>query len=245
MLISPVFWGWPAVDDSSRTDDRLALGRGSAILVGLAIACGGSRVEPAAPPSAQPSVLAAPIVTVDGDEGTQPRRLAPQLAGTDWGWLEAPAFSLRVPVPDRAAWSVVEQGRWFVARHGSTGSTLSARAWGARRTVTREECEEELWLGKPELNAFDPATLIEESSLVEPAGFDSRLRAWALPEGRGVALTTGAGHRRCYAVVFETRADRVELGVRLQLAAERIVSRVDFRSVEEVRRPLRSGPSGL
>lgn len=160
--------------------------------------------------------------------------------GGSWGWLEARPFPLLVPVPDAAAWSVIERGRWFVARHRTTDSTLAVRVWSAARRVTRDECEAELLLGRPELRQPDGVSLVEEREGIGPVGFHSRVRVWNQGVGRGAALATGAAPGRCWAAVFRTQASPAELGRRLRLATDGMLSRMRWQSLQEAYAPSRA-----
>jgi hypothetical protein len=167
------------------------------------------------------------------------QQIAPRgLVDTDWGWLEVEAFSLGMPVPERGAWRVdTGSERWFSARHTRSGDELLVRAWSARRTVSRRECEEQLYLGRPELRQGAGGELLEERRLSEPAGFDVWLRAWADSVGAGTALAVGAGPGRCFAAVFRARGDEAEIGRALRLAADGIFERMRLRNVDETRGP--------
>lgn len=163
-----------------------------------------------------------------------------RLPGGSWGWLEARPFPLLVPVPDAAAWSVIERGRWFVAQHRASDSTLAVRVWSAARRVSRDQCEAELLLGRPELRRLDGVSLVEEREGIGPEGFHSRVRVWGEGVGRGVALATGAAPGRCWAVVFRTRASPAELGRRLRLATDGTLSRMRWQSLQEAYAPSRA-----
>src|SRR5690606_4447270 len=147
---------------------------------------------------------------------------------------------LLVPVPDGAGWLVVARGRWFVARHRTTDSTLAVRVWSAARRVSRDECEAELVLGRPDLRHPDGAFLLEEREGVGPAGFHGRTRVWRERAGQGVALATGAAPGRCWAIVFRTRAPPAGLGRRLRVATDGMLARVRWQSREEAHAPARA-----
>ncbi len=157
-----------------------------------------------------------------------------------WGWVRAEAFSLEVPVPEASGWRVESSsGRWFSARHVASGYGMSARAWSARRTVSRAECEEALHVERPDLRRGAESELLHEGRASEPAGYDAWLRVWTDEDGAGTALAVGAGPGRCFAVVFRARGNRAEVGRALRLMADQSLSRVRVVNVEGARAPRR------
>jgi hypothetical protein len=199
--------------------------------IALGLGCGGS-------PEQEPTSASAVSVASSSKKHSARPRMLQGLADADWGWLQASAFSIELPVPERGAWRVGDgAGRWFSAQHAGTGDELHVRAWNARRTVSRRECEEELYLGRPELRRGAEGALLEERRLAEPAGFDVWLRAWTESAGAGTALAVGAGPGRCFAAVFQARGDEAEVGSALRLAADGMFEHVRFRELDDTRAP--------
>jgi hypothetical protein len=196
--------------------------------IALASACAG------APATEHAQERPAPI----RPQVSAPAKASQGLVDADWGWLEASAFSLELPVPERESWQVdTGSGRWFSARHARTGDGIEVRAWSARRTVSRRECEDQLYLGRPELRRGALGELLDERRLGEPEGFDVWLRTWTEAAGAGTAFAVGAGPGRCFAAVFYARGDEAEVGSALRLAADGILSHVRFREVDDTRAP--------
>jgi hypothetical protein len=191
------------------------------------VACATTQAAPAAHTPAAPAAATAATVPRSGRE----------LLDSDWGWLDAQGFGIELLVPERAAWSVASRGRWFVARHAGSGAELSVRTWSARRTVSRAECESELFTSQRALREGVQGGLLEERAATAPSGFDGWLRLWIDRAGEGVVLATGAGPAECYAGVFRTRGDEAKLGGELRLAADGIFGHVRKVSVEDRRAP--------
>jgi hypothetical protein len=161
------------------------------------------------------------------------------LLDADWGFLEASDCGVALMVPERAAWQPQPGGRWCVARHAASGALLQVRTWSARRTVSRAECEKELFVSQRELRAGADGELLEERAGTAPRGYDVWLRLWLDQAGEGIALATGAGPGECYAAVFRARGDEMKLGGELRLAADGMLSHVELLGVEAVRAPER------
>lgn len=166
-----------------------------------------------------------------------------QLRGSSWRRIELPRFSLVVPLPEFAEWSIDDTTeRWFVARHAGSSSELRLRAWSANRSVTPEQCETQarLWLRAAPVPADDDA--VEVRRLRAPTGYHGQLIAGvrlidAGSELEGYALAFGAAVGRCYAAVFTTRGrgPRAEerVGATLAVVAGGMLERVEVGEVED------------
>ncbi|HEY6557261.1 MAG TPA: hypothetical protein VI072_08305 [Polyangiaceae bacterium] len=154
-----------------------------------------------------------------------------------------PRFSLVVPLPEFAEWSIDDKSEhWFVARHAGSSSELRMRAWSANRSVTPEQCETQarLWLRTAPVPAADDA--VEARRLRAPTGYHGQLIAGvrllaAGSELEGFALAFGAAVGRCYAAVFTTRGrgPRAEerVGATLAVVAGGLLERVEVAEVED------------
>ncbi len=191
----------------------------------------------AAPPPPTPAPTAALRAT---ELNRKPPPSGRALLDADWGWLEASDCGVALMVPERAAWQLEAGGRWCAARHAASGALLRVRTWTARRTVSRAECEKELFVSQSELRDGAEGELLEERAGTAPQGYDVWLRLWLDQAGEGVALATGAGPGECYAAVFRARGDEMKLGGELRLAADGMLSQVRLLGVEAVRAPERA-----
>jgi hypothetical protein len=193
-------------------------------------------------------------------EGTPPGSPARDLDERELaGGIEANPFPLVLALPEAARWTVIAEGRWFVAEHAPTRSSVAVRVWPARATVSWQECWAELGRGHPELRAArGTERLLAEDvppPLGAPPGFFGHLEVFLSPpesaatQPRGIAAHVGAGPRRCYAVVFRAEAPPgdahgAELAARLERATERILRRLRWRGLEERHRPARAAAFG-
>jgi hypothetical protein len=168
--------------------------RTGAVLVVLAVGCGG--VRPAPPAAHRPSVPpAARSMVLDG------------------GWAERLIWRVPVEVtlPDAAAWRASPSGTFTLLEHPRSRSRLALRVANAPRLVRPEQCESDARLARPSLPRADPGDVVERRTLSAPLGFDVRLTVGAEPSGtsgvHGWALAVGAATGRCYVAAFETDAD--------------------------------------
>lgn len=202
-----------------------------AVALSLCALALGTGCGSAAPPPA-------PVATTTPATAARSRAPAARpLLDADWGFLRAEGFGIELLVPERASWRQERGERWFVAHHGESGAKLSVRTWSARRTVSRAECERELFLAQKGLAQGAKGQLLEERSASAPNGFDVWVRLWVEDAGEGVALAVGAGPGECYAAVFRARGDEAKLGGELRLAADGIFGGARRLDVEAQRAP--------
>ena len=133
-----------------------------------------------------------------------------------------PRFSLVVPLPGFAEWSIDDKSQhWFVARHAGSSSELRMRAWSANRSVTPEQCETQarLWLRTTPVPAADDA--VEARRLRAPTGYHGQLIAGVRLLAAGSESRLRNGLRCClgrHGAVFKTRrfavASRERVGAR-------------------------------
>lgn len=149
-------------------------------------------------------------------------------------------FPIEVPLPDKSSWQISEGPSWLVAEQRSSSSQLALRTWRADRLVRRAECEAEARLGRPTIPIVRADAVVDRRALSDPADFDNELIVGVEPNAFGItgyALVFGASVGRCYAAVFTTRVSgknaEVEVAIRLSLVADRILSHVRVRSVDE------------
>lgn len=160
------------------------------------------------------------------------------LGDADWGAFGSRRFSLAVAVPERAAWQRSETRNWFVLRHEPSQSELRLRIWRAARLVKPADCEAEARTLAPSLPVLDETNLVERTRAGVPQGFDTDVGVGVEPDGprriRGYVLAFGAAIGRCFASVFTTTAEsEIEVGDRLELVADRVLSRVRVADVED------------
>lgn len=149
-------------------------------------------------------------------------------------------FPIELPLPDKQSWQISEGPSWLVAEQRSSSSLLALRTWRADRLVRRAECEAQARLGRPTIPIVRSDAVVERRALSEPTDFDSELIVGVEPSALGIAgyaLVFGASVGRCYAAVFTTSVSgkdaEVEVADRLGLVADRILSHVRVRNVDE------------
>lgn len=149
-------------------------------------------------------------------------------------------FPIELALPDKDGWQISEGPSWWVADHRVSSSRLAFRTWRADRTVRRSECEAQARLARPTLPILHEEAVIDRRTLSAPADFDNELVLGVEPSALGIsgyALVIGAGVGRCYAAVFTTsvtgRDAELEVAARLGLVADRVLSDVRVRSVDE------------
>jgi hypothetical protein len=201
------------------------------VAIGL-VACGatnptaGGAVAPVAPPS--------------GAAGSAP------LADRDWGVLRSRRFFLEVPLPDLRGWHVDDRsGRWLVAIHPLSHSTLYVRAWREGSVVSRDYCEASARRLRPDLFGADASELVARRSIPGPEGFDMQAGFAVRPVGgalTGVVAASGAMVRRCLVVAYTTDAAganaEADLAKRLAFFTERILSRATSLTVDDRVKPI-------
>ncbi|HEV8244500.1 MAG TPA: hypothetical protein VGP93_01900 [Polyangiaceae bacterium] len=150
------------------------------------------------------------------------------------------AQGLRLRVPDRPAWRVVNSGTWSLLIHDRTHSSLLLKLWSAPRLVRKEECAAMARLGRRDLALLEEEELVERRPFSAPAGFDAELRVGVREAGgelHGFAQVFGAGIGRCYVAAFETVARgpvrEKEIGRRLGLFVEAVLASVEVRNIEQ------------
>ena len=164
------------------------------------------------------------------------------LPDRDWQSFVSQRFGFRVQLPDRTGWVEVPDERWLTLLHRPTRSTLRLRSWRASPRVTKDECQEQVYLWRSELRPVQE--VVVEGALGAPQGFDVHVRvdlfAQAAEGRRAVAFAFGAAVRRCYAAYFETglaELTEAELGARLRLVTEGVLGRVEVMGVEAFAEP--------
>lgn len=153
--------------------------------------------------------------------------------------VESRRFSLRVPLPAAAGWTVDDaRERWLLLRHPATNSELRLRTWSAPRLVRREDCAEQVRLWRGALP--DPSTILQQRELASPPGYGSQLTLSVhdVDGGlRGQALVFGATIGRCYAALYHTHARGIGaeavIAERLSFVVEDVLSRVDTLTVDD------------
>jgi hypothetical protein len=166
-----------------------------------------------------------------------------ELHGSSWKSVALKRFSLSVPLPEFAEWSIDDASEhWFVARHAGSRSELRVRAWSAARLITPEQCEAQARAWLPTIPLPAESDAVEVRRLRAPDGYHGRLIAGVrMPEGvaelEGYALAFGATVGRCYTAVFTTRArgSRAEeqVGAALAVIAGGTLERVEAAQVED------------
>jgi len=164
------------------------------------------------------------------------------LPDRDWQSFVSQRFGFRVQLPDRVGWVEVPDERWLTLVHRPTRSTLRLRSWRASPRVTKDECQEQVYLWRSELRPAQEAVV--EGALGAPEGFDVHVRVDLFAEAaegrRAVAFAFGAAVRRCYAAYFETSLAELtedELGARLRLVTDGVFGRVEVLGVEAFTEP--------
>ena len=149
-------------------------------------------------------------------------------------------FPIELPLPDKQRWQISEGPSWLVAEQPSSSSQLALRTWRADRVVRRAECEAQARLGRVTIPIVREDAVVERRALSAPADFDNELIVGVEPSALGIsgyALVFGASVGRCYAAIFTTRVGgkdaELEVAARLGLVADRILSHVRVRSVDE------------
>jgi hypothetical protein len=174
-----------------------------------------------------------------------PREAAPrpdvELPDARWGRVESPRFFVELALPDRAAWTVDdESGRWLVATHAPTHSTLYVRGFREGSVVGRAACEAEGRKWRPDLFGEDEAALRARRPLASPPGFDAEMGFMVRRSHgglEGVAAASAARVRTCLLVAYVTRADGPgadrAVADRLALAAERLFPSITTRTIDD------------
>jgi hypothetical protein len=149
-------------------------------------------------------------------------------------------FPIELPLPDKPSWQISEGPSWLVAEQRSSSSLLALRTWRADRLVRRAECEAQARLGRPTIPIVRSDAVVDRRALSVPTDFDNELIVGVEPSALGIAgyaLVFGASVGRCYAAVFTTSVSgkdaEVEVADRLGLVADRILSHVRVRNVDE------------
>ena len=101
------------------------------------------------------------------------------LADAQWKQVASRFQSLEVPLPMASEWQVLDGKHELRAIHRPTDSELSARLWRASRLVSRDECEKQLHLWRPDLpNPSEaPETVLDSRDITAPAGFSVTVTA--------------------------------------------------------------------
>lgn len=202
----------------------------------LLVACGGASPAPK-PPVAPKPAASAPLADGSG------------FAQAEFRPYRSDRFGVSVPLPDRAAWTIVDRddqlGGWMVATHAPTNTTVRIRRFDETTLVGRRECELRAQLAgelpKPEQLEDGKFTTLVDEPLHRPTGWDGR--RWvgfeSAPGGRlagHVVLATGH-HRACLVVHVRTEvradADAEALADRLELFSSRVVSAVTVDRAKE------------
>ncbi len=149
-------------------------------------------------------------------------------------------FPPKLQLPDKQGWQISEGPSWLLAAHVSSSSQLALRTWRADRLVRRAECEAQARLERPAIPIVHDEAIVDRHLLSPPADFDNELVVGVERSKLGIAgyaLGFGASVGRCYAAVFTTHVcgkdAELEVAARLGLVADRILSHVRVRSVDE------------
>jgi len=207
----------------------------TALAVALLAACGGAPA-PVAPTAPTPAASTKP------DDGSG-------FAQSEFKPYRSDRFGVIVPLPDRAAWSIVDRddqhGGWMVATHPPTGTVVRVRRFEETTLVGRRECElRAQFAGElPKQEALDEGrytTLVDEP-LHRPKGWDGR--RWVafepMPGGRLAGhVVLVSGHQRICLVVHvrtEVKGDTEAEGLadRLELFSSRVVGAVSVDRAKE------------
>ncbi|MCA9591837.1 MAG: hypothetical protein KC776_00960 [Myxococcales bacterium] len=202
----------------------------SALLLFVA-ACSPAPEAKSPPPSAGPT----PAVTAASQPKPEP------LADAQWKQVASRFQSLEVPLPMASEWQVLDGKHELRAIHRPTDSELSARLWRASRLVSRDECEKQLHLWRPDLpNPSEaPETVLDSRDITAPAGFSVTVTAGVRRTDtslEGYLLAIGVAVGQCYAASFVTHAvgpgAETAIGDRLAVVGERVLPRVQRVGVE-------------
>lgn len=167
---------------------------------------------------------------------------APALPARGFRDVVLSRHSLSVALPDAAGWQPIEPSeKWWAVRHASSRSELRMRAWTAPRRVSPAECERQARSWRPQIPVASPETIVQAHRLDAPRGFDTHVvvgvQALAPTQLEGYALAFGAGVGRCYAAIYETRAEGANaeraVGERLAVVVDGIFASVRLRSVDD------------
>lgn len=163
------------------------------------------------------------------------------LADRDWGAIASQRFLLAVPVPEATAWTLDDRtGRWLVAAHRASQSTLFLRSWREGAVVDHRACESAARLWRPDLFGQDESQLVDRRPLSAPSHFDTEVGFTVRRDGgvlQAIAAAAGGNVRQCVALVFVTRveggdAERVA-AERLLFATVKILSHAESKSIED------------
>lgn len=166
-----------------------------------------------------------------------------------WGRYSSARFGFSMGLPDGRAWKIDDRTTpWLRATHEKTGSSLRARTFYEARAVSRETCLERARALDASLPILDE--LVEDR--IQTIGGDetsahlkAAVRRGSDGELRGYLLVSGVSIRRCFVLVFESRASgpRAEkiLAERLAIATDGIVPAIRFEERLRVPRSSRTG----
>jgi hypothetical protein len=144
-------------------------------------------------------------------------------------------------VPEVTTWTIDDRsGRWLVAAHPASQSTLFVRSWREGAVVDHRACERAARLWRPDLFGQDESQLVDRRPVSAPQRFDTEVGFTVRRDGgvlQAIAAAVGANVRQCVALVFVTRvsggdAERVA-AERLLFATTRILSHAESRRIED------------
>ncbi len=182
---------------------------------------------------------------------------APQpLVGAAWRAFTLPAHSLRVSLPEGAAWKGGNDGTFWRATHDATQSSLLVKRWREGSLVDASDCERQVLLWKPQLER--PSVTADETLRMQALGtYHTDVSLYVTDEHhpRNVVsarlVAYGGSLRECFCFVYSTQAPvsplsrsilRTRLQVMLQaLQRAQLASALDGPA--HLQRPtLRTGP---
>jgi hypothetical protein len=205
-----------------------------AVSVGLLlVACG----APAT--SAADSQLADARQPPAGDR--TPATAHQSFADAQWGLVVSSRLSLKFALPERRRWRVEDPAvGWLTARHAATDSTLMLQGWREPTLVDHRDCERLARQTRADLPEFQSEEIVDRLDLERPPGYDTEfaIAVRRTPSGvHGYALGFGGAVRRCFMLLYETRAHGLgaerSVGDRLGFVVQRIVATLRSRSIDE------------
>lgn len=159
--------------------------------------------------------------------------------GKDLGVYRSDRFGLEIPLPERAAWTIVDRedanGGWLVATHGATSTIVRVRKYAETSLVGRRECEERALLvgelPREDVRQSQGWETLSDEPIHRPKGWDGWRWVAFQPAKSGklyghVFLVAGRAHD---CLVVHVRAETAgdaqadALADRLELFASRVV----------------------
>jgi hypothetical protein len=153
-----------------------------------------------------------PPVAMQPSEGQSPRARG-TLPDSRYGELVARKHALSLPLPDREAWRVEDEGGWVRAVHRRSFSELRLRAWAAPRSSSRASCMVQVLSWIPSLERLESEAALEQRTLETRDGLAVQVVVHVEPSGeqgyRATLVAYGARPGRCVAAMFTTDDESV------------------------------------